>query len=522
MSDDEPQPSSNPFIKFKRHVDSRIGSGLSVLTGTSSRTDPATAAPSHSRDNMDKAPSSPASTPWSAGSPSFSCLKEVREHTSSIQYWYEWALTSHYSPYNLRHLPNPVPAGVSSKDASLFDFGDAFEDLLAVSSGRDLMDLRKQAERKRSMFDLFPAGEPFIHWVSYLSSKKLLPQPLPPHHQSDMGPQMATAESRWGRHDHGSEILKAIEALRQRPKFPENQGSAFEDHEPACEKRQVDLASLLERWVMDPEKDITFDPDTVLRHFEEIRKSVDEWNHVPGYQWKMLAEIDKDRIINFARMITEAEQTMRRLQNFSESSGLVKPRTLEAFGHKAQDNSKEDFDFDAYFSDTGKWATTTKQNTQNRREAETEPDTEEDFFITVADAVAEVSEFFDSAFTGLEKFLSTKRFARNSHEDEVMRSNQPAEVVERNQDGGQTHTTVSEYSDAFGHVHSKTEVRKVDANGNTIGYETKYVIRPASAVVTELRKSKGELENESKSCSQDGKNDTSTVDNGKSTGWFWR
>lgn len=522
MSDDDSQPSNNPFIRFKRHVDSRIGSGLSFLTGASNRTGSATTDASDPRENMDRPPNSSSSTPWSAGSQSPSCLKEVHEHTSSIRYWSEWALLSPYSPYNLRHLPNPVPAGVSSKDALLFDFGDAFEDLLAVSSGRDMMDLRKQADRKRFMFDLFPFGEPLMHWVSYLSSKNILPQPLPAHHQSEMGPQMVTAESRWGRHGHDSEILKAIEALHQSPKTPENQGSALEDHVPNSEKREDDLASLLEKWVMDPEKDIPFDPATVLRQFRQIRKRVDEWNHIPDYQWKMLEELEKDKIINFARMITEAEKTMQRLQNLSESSGLMRPRTLQAVGFKAQDDSKEDFDFDAYFSDTGKQATSAKQNTRNQREAVVEPDTEEDFFTAVSDAVAEVSEVFDDAFTGLERFLSTKRFAENSHEDEVMEPDQPAEVVERDQDGGQTHTTVTEHSDAFGHVHQKTEVRTVDANGNTIGYETKYVIRPASAVMTELRKSKGELKNESEACSQDGKNNTTTVNNGKPTGWFWR
>lgn len=505
MSDDVPQPpSNNPFIKFKRHVDSRIGAGLSVLTGTSSTTDSATTGASKPLENMEGAPNHPASTP--SALPSIARLN-TREHKLFFDYWLEWAAYSPYSPYNLRYLPNPVPAGVSSKDARLFDFGDAFEDLLAVSSGRELMDLRKQADRKRSMLDIFQFGETPLHWVRYLASKNLLPQPLPVHHQTDSPQTLAAEAGWWGQGGHQSEIIKIIQAQQQGLKNATN-----------SQEQAPDWERLTESWINKLDKNITFNPANVLRGIEEAWGSFDEWKEETEEHWqrhkeRMLKELDKNVTFNFGKMIAEAEQTVKRLHDLTESSEDQRLKASEEKKMKKADKSKaykpakdddlNDFDFDAFLHDVeGVRGSENADKTENRQDHE--PETEEDFFSAISDALEEV-----------EKALTTKPSAETFHQDQARRSNEPVEVVQCDENGGKTYMTSTEHVDVFGHRHQKTEIRKVDANGNEISYETKYVIRPVSAVVTELQKSKGEREKESPDRSQDGKSN-------KSIGWFWR
>ncbi|KAJ4392031.1 hypothetical protein N0V93_005652 [Gnomoniopsis smithogilvyi] len=533
MSDDGPQPSNNPFIRFKRHVDSSIGSGVSVLTGTSSKADSATTGARNSLDNMNRASTSPASTPGE--NQSLIWPKDSLEHHSFLRYWHEWAILSPYSPYNLRHLPQPVPAGVSSKDARLFDFKDAFEDLLAVSSGRELMDLRKQVDRKRSILDLFPFGEDVISWVKYLSSKKLLPQPLSLHHHHDTHPQVMPAEAWWwGRVGQGSEILKAIEEQQQRLETTENQDNVFNDPVSNSQEQRQDWDSLVENWIKKLDKNIHLSPATVLRQIEEMRKSFDEWKGLSDQQWqsyreRLLKELDKDLTFNFASMIREAEETVKRLHNLAESSDLKSKASEESMMKKnldrhtpskptqypsqaeqeAQDIDLENFDFDAYLNDGEELSPADKQNAQDQRDYG--PDTEEDLFTAIADVCEEV-----------EDALHTEYFSGNSRKDEAKRSNEPMEVVRIDEDGSRTSLTSTKHFDEFGRMHRKTEVRKVDADGNEISCETKYVIQPVGAVVAELQKSKRESEKDSTVCSQDGKYNTSTVKSGTSTGWFWR
>lgn len=105
--------------------------------------------------------------------------------------WVFWAATSPYSPLNLKHLPQPIPndAPLELQDGT-FTFEDAFEDLLAVTAGRQLVDINTKYETRKLLRQMFPSGEDAAFWVRRLQSQHLLenanfftpqPRPLWPH-----------------------------------------------------------------------------------------------------------------------------------------------------------------------------------------------------------------------------------------------------------------------------------------------------------------------------------------------------
>lgn len=475
MSDDVPEPSNNPFIRFKRHVDSRIGTGLSILTGSSSSTDSASARADKPLENMDKAPKPPASG-W---------RNDSLVPNSATGFWLLWTLQSPYSPYNLRHLPKPVPAGVSPKDAGLFDFGDAFEDLLRVSSGQNLMDLRERADRKRSLLDLFQLGESPTHWVNSLLSKKLLPEPLPKQHRFGMMFPMAVDEA-WGS-GQNSDILKSIEARKQQLKTLENESTAVGQPLPDSQEQKRHSESLGESWIDKLDRNITFNVASMIRQIEEMGKVIEEWTENADSQWQSVTE----------RMTKRPEQD-------TDVKPLKKPTLAE---EDTQNCILDDFDLDAFLNDEGEWAPERKRNTQNKNT--TEPDTEEDFFSAIADAFAEMDEG-----------LPSKTHAKCSPEnEEVWRWENPAQTVQRDQVGGSSCTWSAEHFDNNGRLHQKTVVRVFDANGDQVGCETMYRVKHEGRVVKELRERTGDGENEFRASSSP---NGTTPDKDGWTGWFWR
>lgn len=461
MSGDEPQPSNNPFIRFKRHVDSRIGSGLSLLTGAPSRPDTAAtttgaisaALPPPSQlnpqENMDRAPQSP---PSIVGIDSLLGRrhKALGVQGETRQYWNEWTQLSTYSPYNLRHLPQPVPAGASSEDAKLFDFEDALEDLLAVSSGRELMDLRKQADHKRRILDTFHFGEPPLLWVNRLSARRLLPEPLPPRHSLERRLELADTDAQLALH---SQILNGIEAQKQYDRESmEKRRRALDDIWPKPKEESQEWGSLKEKMLKGLDKDITFNPAKMLRHAEEMVKNIDNMAASPT------SFLDS---FNFDKFCHDVEQENVQTAQQQKAQGHQKPP---------------------------------------------QPDTEQDLFSTIFGALTE-----------MDKSLSAKFTAESPHRNEVRRQKKPREreeVVEHDENGGKTLKKWSEHVDMFGNVHEQTEVRQLDADGNQIRCETKLVIRSTANEVREPESTASGF--------QDENNKVPAGNNSKSTGWFWR
>lgn len=153
---------TNPFLRFKNHVDSNVVSGFNTMIGYPSNKPP---------------PSSPDDTEGSHYTPDYRDALSLRS-----------VFFSSYSPSNLRHLPQPVPNDLSSNiDGSIFTFEDAFEDLLAVSQGQALPDIEHKYQQRRLLQQMFPDGEPSWFWMRRLRASGLLYLPEP-QHQEDRAP----------------------------------------------------------------------------------------------------------------------------------------------------------------------------------------------------------------------------------------------------------------------------------------------------------------------------------------------
>ncbi|RGP60523.1 hypothetical protein FLONG3_10836 [Fusarium longipes] len=101
---------------------------------------------------------------------------------------------SSYSPLALRDLPQPKPSDAPSDlDNSIFTFEDAFEDLLAVSQGQPLPDIRSRYEQRKLLRSMFPTGEPGYFWLRRLRSQGLLEESTPSRLMKSI------AENNWDR-----------------------------------------------------------------------------------------------------------------------------------------------------------------------------------------------------------------------------------------------------------------------------------------------------------------------------------
>ncbi|SPN98342.1 uncharacterized protein DNG_01389 [Cephalotrichum gorgonifer] len=149
--------------------------------------------------------------------------------------WVIWAATSPYSPLNLHYLPQPVPADAPlARQNGVFTFEDAFEDLLAVSSGKKLPDINAKYESRKLLRGMFPDGEDASFWVRRLSSQRLLdnanffhfqPRPFWPHDVWDSihrefsraADEAKRAEERWLSHHFEDEERRERRSRDGRP-----------------------------------------------------------------------------------------------------------------------------------------------------------------------------------------------------------------------------------------------------------------------------------------------------------------
>ncbi|XXH04429.1 RNA recognition motif-containing protein [Hypoxylon texense] len=85
-----------------------------------------------------------------------------------------WATSSAYSPLNLQSLPQPRPRDATHVYPDCFTFRDAFEDLLAVNSGRPLSNLQDlMLEKHSEHIRYFPWGMPVASWAVGLGRRGL-------------------------------------------------------------------------------------------------------------------------------------------------------------------------------------------------------------------------------------------------------------------------------------------------------------------------------------------------------------
>lgn len=141
---DSPASLLDPFIWFKHQVDSKLSSAFTIMAG------------------------SPTDGPSHREVPHASPLDMVKSLMS--------LLMTPYSPVALRNLPQPVPNDLpEGMDGSIFTFEDAYEDLLAVTGGRPLPDIRQVYGQRRLLRQMFPSGEPRWFHLRRLQSSGLVP-----------------------------------------------------------------------------------------------------------------------------------------------------------------------------------------------------------------------------------------------------------------------------------------------------------------------------------------------------------
>ncbi|KAH7041546.1 uncharacterized protein B0I36DRAFT_313000 [Microdochium trichocladiopsis] len=116
-----------------------------------------------------------------------------------------WARHSPYSPFNLQHLPQPVPRDVSQTQGyNDFTFRDAFEDLMLVSSGRPLPRGPELLANKLHVDFMFAHGMPVSNWVRMLSVRGLWAPYFPQHpklhswEHLGLGDEIASMLMDWG------------------------------------------------------------------------------------------------------------------------------------------------------------------------------------------------------------------------------------------------------------------------------------------------------------------------------------
>ncbi|KAI1654509.1 hypothetical protein F4813DRAFT_370142 [Daldinia decipiens] len=159
-------PPDNIFIRFKNHIDNNIYRGfqtiLTLPVHTENREQEMDNSPTNRHDTVTQqrksvVPPSNSSTP----SPD----DDMRD--AEVKDVYHWAISSPYSPLNLQSLRQPRPADAPRDYPDCFTFRDAFEDLLAVNSGKPLSDLRRLVFFKHfEHVRYFPWGMSVENWVA--------------------------------------------------------------------------------------------------------------------------------------------------------------------------------------------------------------------------------------------------------------------------------------------------------------------------------------------------------------------
>lgn len=390
----------------------------------------------------------------------------------ATQFWNDWAQISPYSPYNLRHLRQPVPSDLSADaaaDAQLFGFEDAFEDLLAVTSSqpKPLLDLRHHAAYKREIRAAFPTGEPPMLWVDRLRTRGLL------HPRGGPGGGPPRPFGMWGGGD-----------WRSRPgaRAVDDRGFDEEGSGPVGWEAVRDWRR--RRAMVDPH-----------RSEEQAGKDDRDWE----YSRKLREEKSKE---SERALLRELERSRRR-----RAENETPPTNLPWGPWRMTDGKEQN------------WEQLRQQPQQQQQQ---QPDTEEDLFSSMESAFTRA----EGSVRGL--FQVFMDDANTNAQASQMKPGPPKSVVEaeeqRNEFGGKTVTTTTERVDMFGYVHQRTDVQKTDAEGRRVSSETRYDVRPGPPGERHASLPR-QAESSDATAAQDSKrwsSEAGTAAEDKPTGWFWR
>lgn len=172
-----PSADENPFISFKKHVDSAFR-GIFSLSSTPNqetqhhhdRLDEV--AREHIRQFLERRHPMPSPSPGSPGTIFNEVIaSEIRQRAIR-----SWVTYSSYSPRNLQYLPQPIPRDKPTSSGEHLTFADAFEDLLAASSGKPMADINGglqsravRGEKRNMLFGIFSS----FGWIDTLERRRL-------------------------------------------------------------------------------------------------------------------------------------------------------------------------------------------------------------------------------------------------------------------------------------------------------------------------------------------------------------
>lgn len=178
--DDSDNNKSNFFIRFKNHVDATFSSGVTAITG-SAASEPASTSKQPPTSGSSKTDFNPQKSPQPSSSREYTgTMDTIGDGLLNPEAIMSHVAISDYSPMTLRILPQPVPNDIKPHmDRSVMGFEDAFEDLLAVSSGHPLPDISAVYKQRKYLNDRFLAGEPLFLFLRRLRAKGLLYTPSP-------------------------------------------------------------------------------------------------------------------------------------------------------------------------------------------------------------------------------------------------------------------------------------------------------------------------------------------------------
>lgn len=416
----------NVFVRFKQHVDSAVASGIHALFA---RPQPQPLHQPPSPDIRQKPESElstvkSADTTFDSSSDSASdssshpaplapvTMANAESHASSALDTVSVASWS-YSPANLRHLRQPVPNDLPAQcDSTVFTFEDAFEDLLTVSQGQPLPDIRSRYNQRQLLRQMFSHGEPTWFWLRRLESQGLLRRPTQ------------------------DELYR-----------PRNFG--------------------------------------LLEDFEEPEFSESNWN-----DWSKLHEELDRKAAEVWKGVTSREESEGQPKShsfFEDVHQTFKQLEDSFYGHN--DSHKED------------------HSHQHQKRL---PDHFDDFFSSLSSSFAEGHKTWDTFVKSItdHKPVSSEGSAAQppSSSEEKIYDNGNREVVTRD-----------EKINSFGYLTTTITKKTYDKNGNEIGTETHFTMRPAEIqnAVTRDNSDANVIERADADTSDQQAQD-------KKSGWFWK
>ncbi|KAK4146349.1 uncharacterized protein C8A04DRAFT_35062 [Dichotomopilus funicola] len=503
---------TNPFIRFRHHVDANIHSGLTTLLATARR-EPSSAVPGSRPENPSSFPSSNTTptnisstpnlsssnmdkpTPTSISTPTLtpaqthleSRLDVLRAGTPAEARlgWHLFLTRSAYSPLVLERdgtLPGPGFRGRSTggrgrgrvgwegedgDDQKVVDgegWLEAFEDLMRVESGLGLREI-PSSKRDRTVdgfgaFGVFGSGGSGIWDLSHHSGI----------HNNPWLTRQELREAAWlnRMQSHGlTEVLFPVydpglgyasprtaaewaERRRTEQQYRVQQQERQEREEREAEQAWEELVGAGRRVVEEARREAEREAEAWTEDAKKgVRREVDAWRDFANEKGASLF----DGIGGVVRMLGRVlEDEVKALEKFGKGDGHDRGKTEEG-QQQRQDRATE-------------------------KKAKVEPETENDLYSAVESAFHQsersLSNFFKSIAEGQRSSNPTTINSNNNNNNNNNQRPNPdsstptVSTTETVEDGLTKKTTTEKFVDSRGNTHSQTETTWTDEHGNVV------------------------------------------------------